>query len=336
MNVIERELTILLVENSADDASQIIKFLKEEIIKPIIHHAKTFDQARESLTRGFHYDVILLDVSLQDNTAGKQVSDLGQLANDIPVIVLCSGSDKEFTAKTLSPGISDCLRKSDLNGSYLTKSIAYNLEKKSIAHKLRDSEERYQSLFSFSPIPMWVFDVDTLKFLNVNEAAIRNYGYSREEFLNMTIKDIRPEEDIEMVESIVKANKKSGIFSWGEYRHIKKTGELIYVDIKSNLIEFEGNRARLVLSLDITDRVRYMQAIEEQNERLYEIAWSQSHVVRAPLARMMGLLNMLSLKKTGKKEPKEILELVMSSARELDDIVRDIVRKSEVIKNYKE
>lgn len=333
MSVVKTELTVLLIENNPDDALQVIKSLNEEISKPFIHHVKTFSQARESLNRGFHYDVILVDLTLQDLSGTELLTKLMPLAQNMPVIVL-SRSNKEFEIEMLSLGVSDCFQKDDLNATYLIKSIAYSIERKKIANKLEDSEEKYRNLFSFSPIPMWIFDVNTFKFLNVNEAAVMNYGYSQEEFLNMTIKDIRPEEDIEMIESIVEANKESGAFSWGEYRHLKKNGELIYVDIKSNLVEFEGKLARLVLALDITERVQYMQAIEEQNERLYEIAWSHSHVIRAPLARMMSLINMLSMDKTGKREPKEILNHVIDSAKELDDIVRDIVKKSKVYKKY--
>lgn len=197
------------------------------------------------------------------------------------------------------------------------------------ANALKESEEKYRSLFNFSPTPMWLFDVETFEFLNVNDAAIRHYGYSRSEFLNMTIMDIRPQEDTGLIADIVEQNKKTGDFVWGNYRHIKKNGELIHVEIKSNLIDFDGKMARLVLAADISDQVRYSQAIERQNRQLREIAWSQSHVVRAPLARLMGLVDLL-LAENVKKEPNQLLPYIRSSADELDNIIREIVRKTEV------
>lgn len=330
MIIAKEELVVLVIEDNAGDAVLVTDLLEEGISRPIIHNATTFTQAEESLVNGFRYDVILLDLTLPDNSGEKLVNDTILLAGNTPVIVLTGFSDRDFSVKTLSLGVSDYLLKDDLSVEHLIKIITYSIERTRVNVKLKESEEKYKSLFSLSPIPMWVFDVNTFQFLNVNDAAIIQYGYSREEFLHMTIRDIRPPEDVKEVEEIVADSKKSGIFSWGEFRHLKKGGQLMYVDIKSNLIDFEGKKARLVLATDITERVQHMKAIESQNKRLQEIAWSQSHVVRAPLARMMGLINVMSLKKDLVKNPDEILDLIMHSANELDGILRDIVKKTEV------
>lgn len=330
MAITNKELAVLVIEDNAGDAVLVTDLLEEGISQPIIHNATTFTQAKESLINGFCYDVILLDLTLPDNSGEQLVHDIILLAANTPVIVLTGYSSRDFGVKTLSLGVSDYLLKDDLSLDQLIKSITYSIERKRVNVKLKDSEEKYKSLFSLSPMPMWVFDVNTFEFLNVNDAAIRQYGYSREEFLHMTIKDIRPPDDMRKIEEIVAESRNSNAFSWGEFRHLKKGGQLIYVDIKSNLIDFEGKKARLVLATDITERVQHMKAIEKQNKRLQEIAWSQSHVVRAPLARMMGLVNVLSLKKDLVKNQDEILDLIMHSAKELDDILRDIVKKTEI------
>src|SRR5690242_7628279 len=99
-------------------------------------------------------------------------------------------------------------------------------------HNSFHSEERYRVFFEANPHPTWIYDLNTLVILDVNPAAIRNYGYSREEFLSLTIKDIRPREDVPaMLESIAKIS--SGEAS-GLWKHRKKDGTLIDVEITSH------------------------------------------------------------------------------------------------------
>ena len=125
--------------------------------------------------------------------------------------------------------------------------------------ELEDSERRYRLLFDNNPQPMWVFAVDTLAFLAVNNAAIQNYGYTREEFLSRTVKDIRPEEDIPALLEDVRTSP-NALHTGGPWRHRKKDGAIITVEIACHPIEFDGRNARLILSTDITERKK----LEEQ------------------------------------------------------------------------
>jgi PAS domain S-box-containing protein len=126
------------------------------------------------------------------------------------------------------------------------------------SRELEASEERYRLLFEASPLPMWVFDVDTLAFLAVNGAALRHYGYTREEFAKMTLSDIRPEEDLHALKEHVGALPP--IDEGSAWRHRKKDGSVIYVDIKAHDLLFEGRRARLILSNDVTSRHKAEEA----------------------------------------------------------------------------
>lgn len=129
--------------------------------------------------------------------------------------------------------------------------------RKRIENALHDSEEQYRLLFESNPHPMWVYDLETLCFLAVNNAAICHYGYSREEFLAMTIKEIRPFEDIPaFLDSISKFT--DGFDMAGIWRHRKKDGSIIYVEISSHTITFAGRRAEVVLANDVTER-RWME-----------------------------------------------------------------------------
>lgn len=136
-----------------------------------------------------------------------------------------------------------------------------------VLHALQESERRYRLLFESNPHPMWVYDQETLAFLAVNAAAIRHYGYSRDEFLRMTISDIRPAEEVpRLMEHIAREAKVSD--RTGIWRHRKRDGTLIDVEITSHTINFYDRPAKVILAHDITERRRAEQALRQQNEYL--------------------------------------------------------------------
>lgn len=137
--------------------------------------------------------------------------------------------------------------------------------------ELRRLEERYRLLFQNNPHPTWVYDLETLHILDVNDVAIRHYGYSREEFLNLTIKDIRPAEDVPAVLASVAVGG-TQVEMHGEWRHRKKDGTLIAVEIASHKLTFGGKPARLVVATDITERKRAEQALRESEERFRSVS----------------------------------------------------------------
>src|SRR5213594_1782511 len=121
--------------------------------------------------------------------------------------------------------------------------------------------ERYRLLFDGSACPMWVFDAKTLAFLEVNEAAVRLYGYSREEFLSMTIKDIRPpDEEPRLVDAVRDLPKRMYKGTW---RHVRKDGSPLEVEVSTNGIEWDGRPACLVVIRDVTQDQRARQAMSE-------------------------------------------------------------------------
>lgn len=197
-------------------------------------------------------------------------------------------------------------------------------ESKKAAELLAASEKRYSDLFHLNPLPMFVFELSTLRYIDVNRAAVEHYGYSREEFLSMTILDIRPTEDAALVKTTVAEHQNEPQTRLeGIFRHQKKNGEIIRVDIESTIITYHGLQCKIVLAKDVTEQIRYIEAIEGQNKKLKEIAWMQSHVIRAPLSRIMGLLPLLG-KQRANKEQQQIYEYLVTSADELDRVIRSI------------
>lgn len=136
-------------------------------------------------------------------------------------------------------------------------------ERRRTEEALAMSEQHYRSIFANSPMPMWVYDVDDLRFLAVNNAAQAHYGYTEAEFLAMTIKDLRPAEDVPaLLEDVARAAV--GSSHRGEWRHRTKDGTLIDVVVHAHDIGMKQQRARLVVAEDITERRRSDRKIREQ------------------------------------------------------------------------
>ncbi len=136
--------------------------------------------------------------------------------------------------------------------------------------KLKDGKEKYRMLFENNPLPMFVYDEETYQFLAVNESAVKHYGYTKDEFLKMTIMDIRPNVDVPLLVDLFKyqGNKMN---HFGVWRHIRKNGVIINVDVTTHRIAFNGRPARIVLAHDVTARVKTENALKESEEKYRRI-----------------------------------------------------------------
>src|SRR5450755_1950674 len=147
--------------------------------------------------------------------------------------------------------------------------------KKEAESALRQSEIQYRLLFDSNPVPMWVFDRKTLKFLAVNEAASRQYGFSRPEFLTMTIADIRPEEDIpDLLEATAKPIH--GLQEATIWRHRKKDGAIIDVEIVGHDLHFHGIEAELIAARDVTERKKAEETVQSL---AYVVEFSEDAII---------------------------------------------------------
>jgi len=142
-------------------------------------------------------------------------------------------------------------------------------EKRDRAEKvLRESERQYRLLFDANPQPMWVFDSETLRFLTVNKAAVRHYGYSQREFVSMTLREILLEEELECFFNTVDLLRDSGEPYKELSKHRKKDGTVIDVEVSSQHIIFEAVKARLVLAHDVTAQRRAEADVRANKEQL--------------------------------------------------------------------
>ncbi len=129
-----------------------------------------------------------------------------------------------------------------------------------------DCEGRFRSLFDANPVPMWVYDCETLRYLEINHAAIVHYGYSRAEFLKKRITDLHPPEDLSRVIELLKQDRPT-IRQSGPWRHLHQNGTIIDVELASHLTDWRGRRAALVVAYDISERKRAAESLRASEER---------------------------------------------------------------------
>ena len=179
-----------------------------------------------------------------------------------------------------------------------SQQVALFIERINAEKALRESERKYRILFAENPQPMLVYNLETLSILEVNQTAIDFYGFSRDEFLSMTVKSLHPKEEIlnflQLIEKTKQGEKTDGVSI-----HQKKNGEKIYVNILSTSAPIFGNNARHILVIDITERLIAENAlIEKMNDltRFHKLTVDRE-------------LNMISLKK-------EINQFLINSGQE--------------------
>jgi PAS domain S-box-containing protein len=183
--------------------------------------------------------------------------------------------------------------------------------------ELRKSREQFRHLFLSNPLPMWIYDRDTLAFLEVNDAAIENYGYSRDEFLKMHLTDIRPPEDVDRLMAVLQ----KGVNAYEQssnWRHRRKNGEVITVDIFTHSIDIEGHNARLAVVLDVTQRnIAEEQLRQAQKmEAIGQLTGGIAHDFNNLLAIIQGNIELVQERVKGDPKLSEMIDYALrASAR---------------------
>jgi len=167
-------------------------------------------------------------------------------------------------------------------------------QRKATEEALRASEERHRHLFEHNPCPMFVYDGETLAYLAVNDAALQQYGYSRDEFLRMTLKDIRPPEDVPaLLECLAQARPQ--FERRGVWRHCKKDGTVIEVDIGAHALDFGGRPAWICMALDVTEKRRLEEQLRHSQklEAIGRLAGGVAHDFNNLLTVIRGYCDIL-------------------------------------------
>lgn len=273
-----RPYNILVVEDNIGDRAIVDELLNEQLYNPYIACADSFKKAKATLAdKSTYFDVILLDLTLPDKSGEKLVADMLQLAGNCPVIILTGSNNLNFSIASISQGISDYLLKDELNSIILYKSILYAIERNKYISQLAESEKKYSDLFQLSPLPMCLYETDTYKIIYVNQAAINHFGYSNEEFLNMTLLDLVPKMMIPSIMAHVEnQNRQLNNTYAGEFKVYTKSGQLLDTQTFSTPLIIDNKKTTLIMTVDVTEKNLYEQKITraiiqaQENER-YEI-----------------------------------------------------------------
>jgi PAS domain S-box-containing protein len=225
-------------------------------------------------------------------------------------------------------------------------------ERKRAEEQLRETEERHRKLFDNNPHPTWVYDRETLRFLAVNRATVEKYGYSKDELLAMTIKDIRPPEDVpRLLESV--GTLRDGIEKFGVWTHRRKDGSEINAEITSYAMSFAGRTAEVVVAVDVTQRKRdeaekrkYTEKLAASNRELElrnreverathlksKFLASMSHELRTPLNAIVGFSDLLADETPGALNPKQkrFIGHIKQGSTHLLQLINDILDLSKI------
>lgn len=243
-------LKILHLEDSSHDAELVKRCLKNARLDCEIKVVDTKVDFQNSL-KYFNPDVILSDHSMPQFNSNEALRITQIRKSNAPFILVTGAVSEEFAAACIKNGADDYILKKNL--ARLPSAISHAMKHREAEKNLINSEKKFRDLFESNPMPTWVLDLPTFRFLSVNAAAVKHYGYSKQEFLSMTALDIRPEEEKEKFINIERWD--SAPYHAGVWKHSKKDGTIIHAEIRASQIVFDGKPARLVLSNDVTELV---------------------------------------------------------------------------------
>jgi PAS domain S-box-containing protein len=284
----QKPLRILHLEDDPDYPGLVRSLLEAEGVPAVVVPVANRPEFEAALG-GEPFDVILADYSLTEGYDGIQALRWAQDKRpDTPFLVVSGTIGEQAAIESLKSGATDYVLKQWPERLVpAVRRAAQEAEERRRRRQaemdLRQSEEQYRLIFDNNPVPMWVFDHDTLAFLEVNDAAVQHYGYSREEFSNMTLKDIRGSDEtpalIEYLHELVAAEHPTRLALAGIWAHRKKDGALIEVEVKWSPIRFKGRAASLTMANDITTQKRLEDQLRQAQkmEAIGQLAGGVAH-----------------------------------------------------------
>ncbi len=255
----------MLIEDSPEDAQLLLAALRHGGYAPDCERVETEDALRAALDRRL-WDIVLCDYTLPRFDGPSAIRVVRETGHDLPIIVISGVVGEDVAVEALRFGANDYLLKGNL--TRLIPAVQRELrdaesrrarkldeaKRRHAEDALRLSEEHYRVLFERNPIPMWVYDRATWRFLEVNQAAMSHYGYSHAEFLALSVFDLRPPEDVPALLTSTGAEGNQGLLTRGTWRHRKKDGSIIFAEVVTQSISHHGKSARIAQALDITER----------------------------------------------------------------------------------
>lgn len=325
MRTIFENFNILVVEDNPSDL-----FLLEEMLRASpLEFKQLFSTTRlEEAKKILHKEeisVVLLDLSLPDSFGMDTLKSIRKANQRIPIIILTGLSDSEAALTALQQGAQDYLVKGEFTEGLLVKSIEYSIERKKIEENILLSEEKYRQMFYRNPFPMWINEVDTLRILEVNDAAIEKYGYSKDEFLQLTLNDIQVRQVT--VSETAASNTKREV-----WEHRDKTGNVIVVEFTYYPINYFGRSAMQAQANDITQNIKLQRELAQQKQQLVDAVLSAQENERRVIGRELHdnvnqILTALKLNLDLAFDNKELAHKFIDNSRNHVSLAMDEIRK---------
>ena len=262
-------LHAMLIDNSLEDAELNLRELERAGFQCKPQIIATRAELANHLGR-FPFDIVLSDYRLPGWTGMDAFAAMRQAGRDVPFILVTGILGEEVAVECIRQGVTDYVLKDHL--ARLPLVVARALEEKALRdarnlmmQALQQSEANALFLFAHNPLPMWVFDRETLQFLQVNDAALRHYGYERADFLRMKATDLYRSEEIPQLMNLLRDGSHRELA--GEWRLREKDGSAIDVEMFLHKMEYSGRPAALVVAQDITERKR----AEEEKQKFFTL-----------------------------------------------------------------
>jgi hypothetical protein len=255
------------VEDSENDGALVVRALERGGYRVAAQRVEDGAGMRAALAREA-WDAVISDWSMPSFSAPAALELLREVDLDVPFLIASGSIGEETAVAAMLAGAGDFLSKSNL--ARLVPAMQRELRKceerrarRRAEAEVQASEVRHRALFENSPLPMWVCDAETLRFLAVNEAAISHYGYSRDEFQHMTMADVRAAEEEPSLRDAAIASP-----SARRARHRKRDGSVILVETSAHTFVLEGKPSRLVVAKDVTARVEAEESLRRTEDQL--------------------------------------------------------------------
>ena len=291
-------LRILLLEDVPADAALVERHLSKSGLEFVSERVDTRARFEQAL-RDFVPDIILSDHGLPGFDGAAALELVKERFPTLPVILVTGSLNEEKAVAFMKAGAADYILKDHLTRlpEAIRRALRERLlreEREQAVAALRASEAQYRSMFESTPYPMWVFDLETHRVLAVNGAAIKHYGYSRDEFLALRIEDLRPPEEVPALLRHLETMP-SEYHTAGTWRHRKKDGTLIEVETSGHGITFAGRRAEQVVINDVTERKRLEEQFRQAQkmEAVGRLAAGVAHDFNNLLTAILGTTDLM-------------------------------------------